>query len=275
MKQGVRNIPRSGGTNSELSPLKGQLIQRRQHSHTDTVYLDPESIPTAAPSRPSARNPHWSPASARFQALWSLLRESTPLSSRTGDAGVTGGSSGTGCHQQGELLVWVGTGRQAGPGTVTGSRGRCKMASNPAMACKSKGKDPIRAAGWHLGCVWTPQTPVASTCLPPPREVSYKVRICLAILAPLCPDSALLIAFSQSLETYRSVSKLWQLQQLSQLKLSESWHHSFACDETLSSFSGFSTDWESVCSFYEKLKYVFLGWKAFCFMVLQSKLQMQ
>lgn len=96
----------------------------------------------------------------------------------------------------------------------------------------------------------------------------YKTWVCLTIVAPLCSPSLLLIAFSQSPETYRCVSKLWLLQQhfrelgLSQLlNCCETWHHSFTCDETLSSLSGFGPAWESVCLFYEKLRFFFWAGK--------------
>lgn len=60
--------------------------------------------------------------------------------------GQRAGSSRTGCHRQGELLLWVGAERAARPGTGTDRRGRCKITLNGfgAKSCCGLGKAGAR-----------------------------------------------------------------------------------------------------------------------------------
>lgn len=96
----------------------------------------PRVPPPAAPSSSSPRcqTPAPEPGEADVGSPWLTV----PLR-----GGQRAGSSRTGCHRQGELLLWVGAERAAGRGTGTGRRGRCKMALNGfgAKSCCGLGKN--------------------------------------------------------------------------------------------------------------------------------------
>lgn len=104
----------------------------------------PGSLLPAAPSSSSPRCQ--TPAPEPGRCLLSGSGEAdvgSPWLTAPLRGGQRAGSSRTGCHRRGELLLWVGAGRAAGRGTGTGRRGRCKMALNGfgAKSCCGLGKN--------------------------------------------------------------------------------------------------------------------------------------
>lgn len=136
-------------SSSSLAPFRPVLRDTEAPSTPQAArqHLHPVPVPPAAPNVP-CRLPA---GSGRDDDLLTSMYNSDPemnafVSLRA--ARSRGGRSRTGCHQQGELLIWVGTERSA---TAAGRRGRCKMTLKQfgAKCCCGLGKEGTRPYRCH------------------------------------------------------------------------------------------------------------------------------